>query len=72
MALLAPFSGSGRFWRGNLHTHSNLSDGAWEPKAVVEAYKDAGYDFMQLSEHFIGNFDFPIADTQSWRGTPRA
>ncbi len=67
MALLTPFSAPGRFWRGNLHTHSNLSDGALEPRAVVEAYKNAGYDFMQLSEHFIGNFDFPIADTRSFR-----
>ena len=67
MALLAPFSVPGRFWRGNLHTHSNLSDGALEPKAVVDAYKNAGYDFMQLSEHFIGNFDFPIADTRAFR-----
>jgi hypothetical protein len=67
MALLAPFSAPGRFWRGNLHTHSNLSDGALGPHAVVEAYKAAGYDFMQLSEHFIGNFDFPIADTRAFR-----
>ena len=67
MALLAPFSTPGRFWRGNLHTHSNLSDGALEPQAVVEAYKNAGYDFMQLSEHFIGNFDWPVADTRAFR-----
>jgi predicted metal-dependent phosphoesterase TrpH len=67
MALLAPFSSPGRFWRGNLHTHSNLSDGALDPAAVTEAYKNAGYDFMQLSEHFIGNFDFPIADTRAFR-----
>jgi predicted metal-dependent phosphoesterase TrpH len=67
MALLAPFSAPGRFWRGNLHTHSNLSDGALEPKAVVDAYKNAGYDFMQLSEHFIENFDFPMADTRAFR-----
>ena len=67
MPLLAPFSTSGRFWRGNLHTHSNLSDGILEPQAVVEAYKEAGYDFMQLSEHFIGHFDFPIADTRAFR-----
>ncbi|WP_395660047.1 CehA/McbA family metallohydrolase [Aestuariivirga sp.] len=67
MALIAPFSAPGRFWRGNLHTHSNLSDGALEPRAVIDAYKHAGYDFMQLSEHFIGNFDFPIADTRSFR-----
>ena len=67
MALLAPFSMPGRFWRGDLHTHSNLSDGALEPQAVVEAYKNAGYDFMQLSEHFIGNFDWPVADTRAFR-----
>ncbi len=67
MPLLAPFSAHGRFWRGNLHTHSNLSDGALEPKAVVDAYKNAGYDFMQLSEHFIENFDFPMADTRAFR-----
>ena len=67
MALLAPFSTPGRFWRGNLHTHSNLSDGALPPGAVVDAYKNAGYDFMQLSEHFIGNFDWPIADTTGFR-----
>ena len=67
MALLAPFSTPGRFWRGNLHTHSTLSDGALPPGAVVDAYKNAGYDFMQLSEHFIGNFGWPIADTTGFR-----
>lgn len=67
MTLLAPFSTPGRFWRGNLHTHSTLSDGELEPKAVIEAYRNAGYDFLQLSEHFIGNFDFPLADTRSFR-----
>jgi len=65
--LLSPFSRPGRFWRGNLHTHSNLSDGALPPGEVVNRYKAAGYDFMMLSEHFIGNFDWPIADTKPFR-----
>lgn len=64
---IAPFSTPGRFWRGNLHTHSNLSDGALTPEAVIAAYKDAGYDFMQLSEHFLDRFGWPIADTRHWR-----
>ena len=51
---LSPFSRPGRFWRGNLHTHSTLSDGVLAPDKVVEAYQDAGYDFMMLSDHFIG------------------
>ncbi|CAN5145928.1 CehA/McbA family metallohydrolase [soil metagenome] len=68
MSSLFPFSLPVPFWRGNLHTHSTLSDGALEPKAVVQAYKDAGYDFMMLSDHFIGHFNWPIADTTAFRG----
>jgi histidinol phosphatase-like PHP family hydrolase len=64
---IAPFSTPGRFWRGNLHTHSTLSDGALAPEQVVAAYKDAGYDFVQLSDHFLERFDWPIADTRRWR-----
>jgi hypothetical protein len=64
---IPPFSTPGRFWRGNLHTHSTLSDGALKPTDVVEAYKGAGYDFLQLSDHFLGRFDWPIADTRQLR-----
>jgi hypothetical protein len=64
---LSPFSLPGRFWRGNLHTHSTLSDGALAPDQVVEAYKNAGYDFMMLSDHFIDHFSWPIADTRKLR-----
>lgn len=64
---IPPFSSPGRFWRGNLHTHSHLSDGALEPEQVVEAYKRAGYAFLQLSEHFLERFSWPIADTRVFR-----
>ena len=64
---IAPFSAPGRFWRGNLHTHSTLSDGALAPEQVIAAYQDAGYDFIQLSEHFMERFHWPIADTRRWR-----
>ncbi|MGE0008758.1 MAG: CehA/McbA family metallohydrolase [Parvibaculaceae bacterium] len=67
MTDLSPFSLPGRFWRGNLHTHSTLSDGALPPEKVVEAYRNAGYDFMMLSDHFIGHFDWPVADTRGFR-----
>ena len=67
MTDLSPFSLPGRFWRGNLHTHSTLSDGALTPEKVVDAYKNAGYDFMMLSDHFIGNYNWPIADTRAMR-----
>jgi predicted metal-dependent phosphoesterase TrpH len=67
MADVSPFSLPGRFWRGNLHTHSTLSDGALAPDQVVEAYKDAGYDFMMLSDHFLSVYQWPIADTRRFR-----
>lgn len=50
----AAFARAGRFWRGNLHTHSTRSDGRLSPEAVVEFYRDAGYDFLMLSDHFSG------------------
>ena len=54
---LAPFSRPGRFWRGNLHTHCDRSDGALTAEQVVDAYKRMGYDFLQLSDHFLERFD---------------
>jgi hypothetical protein len=67
MTEFRPFSTPGRFWRGNLHSHSNLSDGALDPPRVIEAYQRAGYDFVQLSEHFLARFNWPIADTRRYR-----
>jgi hypothetical protein len=67
MLSIAPFSTPGRFWRGNLHTHSTLSDGGLAPEAVIAAYKRNGYDFLQLSEHFLDRYGWPIADTRAFR-----
>ena len=67
MPSISPFSLPGRFWRGNLHTHSNLSDGSRTPEQVCEAYQQSGYDFLMLSEHFVKVYDWPIADTRNMR-----
>ncbi|MGB8450754.1 MAG: CehA/McbA family metallohydrolase [Anaerocolumna sp.] len=40
-------------YKGNLHTHSNRSDGRHDPKDVVGLYKEKGYDFICLSDHEI-------------------
>jgi predicted metal-dependent phosphoesterase TrpH len=61
------FAAPGQFWRGNLHTHSNLSDGALAPGEVCRLYGDAGYDFLCLSDHFMARYEFPIADTRAFR-----
>ncbi len=62
-----PFRQPGRFFKGNLHTHSTRSDGALEPEAVVAAYREHGYDFLALTDHFLAPYDFPITDTRAFR-----
>jgi len=62
-----PFSQPGRFWKGNLHTHSNRSDGGYSPEVVCQHYREAGYDFISLTDHFLANYDFPITDTRPFR-----
>lgn len=61
------FTAPGRFWRGNLHTHSNRSDGVLPPKEVCHRYRGEGYDFIALTDHFIGEYDYPIVDTRPFR-----
>jgi predicted metal-dependent phosphoesterase TrpH len=62
-----PFTAPGRFWRGNLHTHSNHSDGSLAPQHVVEFYRNAGYDFVAITDHFRADYDYPITDTRALR-----
>jgi predicted metal-dependent phosphoesterase TrpH len=40
-----------RWLRGNLHTHTTNSDGDSDPDVVVAWYRDAGYDFLALTDH---------------------
>jgi hypothetical protein len=63
----ATWHGPGRFWRGNLHAHSTLSDGALPPEEVCRRYRDEGYDFLSLTDHFAGAYGYPIADTRPFR-----
>ncbi len=64
-----PFDKPGRFWRGNLHTHSTLSDGMLSPEQVCTLYREAGYDFLALTDHFLERYGYPLADTQPYRRT---
>jgi len=62
-----PFGRPGRFYRGNIHTHSTRSDGALSPSEVVAAYRDHGYDFLALTDHFLERYGYPIVDTRPFR-----
>jgi hypothetical protein len=61
------FAAQGTFWRGNIHTHSNRSDGTLPPEEVCRRYREAGYDFLCLSDHFLPQYGFPIVDTREFR-----
>jgi len=50
----------GRWYKGNLHTHTYWSDGDDFPEMVADWYKSHGYDFLALSDHNI------IADHDKW------
>ncbi|MBL9054455.1 MAG: phosphotransferase [Tabrizicola sp.] len=64
MTRLSAFTAPGRFWRGNLHTHSTRSDGILSPEEVCRRYQAEGYDFIALTDHFVGVYGYPIVDTK--------
>ncbi len=41
-----------RCYRGNLHTHTTVSDGRKSPEAALAWYRDEGYDFVALTDHW--------------------
>jgi predicted metal-dependent phosphoesterase TrpH len=51
MATFGAFSVPGRWFRGNCHTHTLLSDGRSSPAQVAQAYRREGYDFLVLTDH---------------------
>jgi hypothetical protein len=63
----AAFAAPGRFYRGNIHTHSTRSDGVLEPEEVCRRYREEGYDFLAVTDHFVGRYGYPITDTTAFR-----
>jgi hypothetical protein len=46
-----PYAAPGRWYKGNLHTHTTASDGQLPPAEVVARYQQCGYDFLALTDH---------------------
>ena len=44
---------SGRWLKGNTHTHTLESDGDSPPEVVTRWYKSHGYNFLVLSDHNV-------------------
>lgn len=41
-----------KWWKGNLHTHTTLSDGRKTPAEAAARYREEGYDFLALTDHW--------------------
>jgi hypothetical protein len=61
------FASPGRWFRGNLHTHSDRSDGMAPPEQAIAEYRAAGYDFLVLTDHFEARWGWRVIDTSVFR-----
>lgn len=52
MPAFAAFRAAGKWFRGNCHTHTTLSDGKQSPEQVARRYRENGYDFLFLTDHW--------------------
>ena len=57
------------FYKGNIHTHTNKSDGDEDPIKVTEWYKAHGYDFLVLTDHNHRTI-LDHGNTTETKGTP--
>jgi len=46
-----PFTTPGIWLKGNLHTHTTMSDGVKTPQEAVDHYSQKGYDFLSITDH---------------------
>jgi hypothetical protein len=53
MIKLSPFSLPGRWFKGNLHTHTTQSDGLLTPEQAIAWYRERGYDFIAITDHWV-------------------
>lgn len=42
-----------RFYKGNTHAHTTLSDGCRTPEEVKKMFSENGYDFLVISDHWL-------------------
>ena len=47
------YDASGRWFKGNLHTHSTFSDGGKTPEELAVMYAANGHDFLCLTDHWV-------------------
>ncbi|MFH1085364.1 MAG: CehA/McbA family metallohydrolase [Chloroflexota bacterium] len=53
MSWQSPFAQPGHWFKGNLHTHTTQSDGRLSPTEAVSWYREHGYDFVAITDHWV-------------------
>ena len=51
MAIKVFISKDKKQFKANLHCHSTISDGRLTPEELKEAYKNAGYQVLAITDH---------------------
>lgn len=51
MERLSTLYSKGKWYKGNTHAHTSLSDGTWSPSELVAHYAERGYSFTALTDH---------------------
>ena len=47
------FPAEGVWLKGNIHSHSTVSDGLFTPKELAELYHEHGYAFLSITDHNV-------------------
>lgn len=68
MTLQFRYTSEGNWYKGNTHLHSVASDGGKEIHELGKLYRDAGYDFLCLTDHWVSSRITPAetADGLLW------
>lgn len=59
----------GSFYKGNLHTHTTVSDGKLSPLETIDRYKKNGYSFLGISDHNVFSY-YPEAEEENFLSIP--
>ena len=47
------FPEEGRWYRGNIHSHTTRTDGLCPPAQQIRDYSEQGYDFLAITDHNV-------------------
>ena len=64
--LKSPYYEKAIVYKGQLHCHTTNSDGAQSPLEVVTAYKNAGYDFIAVTQLLSDESQTALTGASKW------